>query len=183
MSTRRTATAVASVALALSLVGVAGCSSEDTTATNPAGTAASAVTGAEAVAAVDPGVRAEVEGFVAEAKAYAEANGEEAALATFTEPGGPFHRGELYIYAYNYDGKVIAHGGDASLVGQNLMDMTDPNGVKVIQELSALAESGSGWLEYTWPNPAAGNAEQLKLGYVEKVNDTWFLGSGIYPQT
>lgn len=137
---------------------------------------------AAATASADAADRAAVEAFVTDAVEYVRENGQEAALATFTEPGGPFHQGELYIYAYNFDGTVIAHGGDPNLVGQNLADMTDPNGVKVIQQLSAVAQSGSGWLEYIWPNPAQGNADQLKLGYVEKVNDTWFLGSGYYLQ-
>lgn len=157
--------------LALSSPGLTACSSTQSESTAPTVTASA-----------DAADRAAVEAFVAEAVEYARANGQDAAGAAFTEPGGPFHQGELYIYAYNFDGTVIAHGGDPNLVGQNLIDMTDPNGVKVIQDLSALAQSGSGWLEYTWPNPAQGNVDQLKLGYVEKVNDTWFLGSGYYLQ-
>ena len=43
-----------------------------------------------------------------------------------------------------------------------------------------LARGGSGWLYYTWPNPQHDNVQEPKLGYVEKVDDTWFLGSGTY---
>lgn len=157
-------------ALALCVPGLSACSTGNPTAA-PTSASASAQT---------PD-RAEVKTFVKQAKAYAKANGKRAALATFTQSGGPFHQGELYIYAYDFDGTVIAHGGDPDLVGRNLMDMTDSNGVKVIEELAALARSGSGWLEYTWPNPQHANAEEPKLGYVEKVNDNWFLGSGVYP--
>ena len=130
-------------------------------------------------ATADP-TQADVQAFVKEAVAYARENGKEAALAAFTAPGGQFHRGQLYIYAYDFEGTVIAHGGDAALVGRNLIDMTDPNGVPVIKELVRLAKSGSGWLYYTWPNPAHDNVQEPKLGYVEKVDDTWFLGSGTY---
>ena len=122
----------------------------------------------------------DVQAFVKEAVAYARAHGKEAALEAFTQPGGEFHRGQLYIYAYDFEGTVIAHGGDANLVGRDLLGMTDPNGVKVIQELVRLAEGGGGWLHYTWPNPANGNQQESKLGYVLKVDDDWFLGSGTY---
>lgn len=43
-----------------------------------------------------------------------------------------------------------------------------------------IALSG-GWLSYHWENPATGQ-EEPKLGYVTKVDDTWFLGSGLYPE-
>jgi polar amino acid transport system substrate-binding protein len=124
--------------------------------------------------------KADVQAFVERAVAYAKANGKDAALKAFTQKGGEFHVGQLYIYAYDFSGRVIAHGGDAALVGKDLIGMTDPNGVKVIQELVRLATQGSGWLYYTWPNPAHENKQEPKLGYVVKVDDTWFLGSGTY---
>ncbi len=124
--------------------------------------------------------KADVQAFVQEAVAFAKEKGKDVALQTFTQAGGEFHQGQLYIFAYNFDGTVIAHGGDAKLVGQNLIDMKDPKGVQVIRELVKLAQQGSGWLYYTWPNPQNNNQQEPKLGYVEKVDDTWFLGSGTY---
>lgn len=124
--------------------------------------------------------RAEVQAFVDEAVAYARTHAREDVLATFTEPGGAFHRDDLYVFAYDFDGTVIAHGGDPSLVGRNLIDLEDPNGVPVIRKLVELAQGGSGWLFYAWPNPQADDAVEPKLGYVVKVDDDWFLGSGTY---
>lgn len=123
--------------------------------------------------------RAQVEAFVEEAVKYAKDNGQEKALAVFSDRNGDFVRGELYIYAYDKDGKVIAHGGTANLVGQNLIEMKDPNGVMVIQELRKLAQGGGGWLEYMWNNPLTGKVEP-KVGYVLPVDETWWLGSGYY---
>lgn len=131
-------------------------------------------------AASEAPTKADVQAFVERAVTYAREHGREAALEAFTQKDGAFHQGQLYIYAYDFEGTVIGHGGDASLVGKNLIDMTDPNGVRVIQELRALAEGGSGWLYYTWPNPANGNRQEAKLGYVARVDDGWFLGSGTY---
>ncbi len=117
--------------------------------------------------------------FVQEAVAYVQANGKDKALAEFSDPNGSFKRGELYIYAYDFNANVIAHGGDASLIGKNLIDYTDPNGVKAIQGLIEVARGGEGWFVYTWNNPQTGKQEP-KLGYVMKVDDTWWLGSGTY---
>ena len=124
--------------------------------------------------------REKVVAFVEEAVQYAQGNGKEQALAAFMDRNGAFVRGELYIYAYDFDGTVIAHGGQPELVGKNLIGMTDANGVQVIKELITLARQGSGWLDYLWPNPAHGNIIEPKAGYVMKVDDTWFLGSGLY---
>ena len=143
-------------------------------------TGAPRATASPTPAATDDPTQADVQAFVERAVAFAKANGKEAALAAFTAPGGEFHQGQLYIYAYDFSGTVIAHGGDSSLVGKNLIDMTDPKGVHVIQELVRLARGGGGWLYYTWPNPQHNNAQEPKLGYVEKIDDTWFLGSGTY---
>jgi cytochrome c len=148
----------------------AGCSSSDNQ--NPAVTSTTA-------AATEP-TQADMQAFVEKAVSYAQEKGKDPALAAFTAAGGEFHQGDLYIYAYDFSGTVLAHGGDATLVGKNLIDMKDPNGVLVIQELVRLAQQGSGWLYYTWPNPAHGNQEEPKLGYVTKVDDGWFLGSGVY---
>jgi signal transduction histidine kinase len=121
-----------------------------------------------------------VEQFVDEALEYARENGKEKALAEFTDQSGEFKRGELYIYAYDYDGNVLAHGGDPSLVGQDLIDYEDPEGVKVIRGLIEIArDQGAGWLSYTWENPETGEQEP-KRGYVVDVDGTWFLGSGTY---
>ena len=151
------------------LVTGCGSSNDDQTTTTQAATATTLAP-----------TKADVQAFVEKAVDYAKANGKEAALKAFTQAGGEFHQGQLYIYAYSFDGTVIAHGGNATLVGQNLIDMKDPNGVQVIRELVALAQKGSGWLYYTWPNPGNNNQQEPKLGYVMKVDDSWFLGSGTY---
>ena len=165
------------VLVAVALVGAGGVARAAVQA-GPAGGAGVAPSPSP-TATADP-TQADVRAFVQEAVAFARENGKEAALAAFTATAGQFHQGQLYIYAYDFNGTVIAHGGDAGLVGKNLIGMTDPNGVPVIKELVRLARGGSGWLYYTWPNPAHDNVQEPKLGYVEKVDDTWFLGSGTY---
>jgi hypothetical protein len=171
-------------ALMLLATATVACAWADTAASpsppssSPSGAARSPA--GDPAATADGPTQADVQAFVERAVAYAKANGKDKALASFTAPGGEFHDGELYIFAYDFSGTVIAHGGNPSLVGKNLIGMQDPNGVPVIKELVRLARSGAGWLYYTWPDPQRNNAEEPKLGYVERVDDTWFLGSGTY---
>jgi cytochrome c len=122
----------------------------------------------------------DVAAFVEKALLYAQTNGKEKALKEFMNKDGEFIQGPLYIYAYDFTGTVLSHGGQPKLVGKNLIGMQDANKVKVIQELIKIAQQGGGWLEYLWPNPEHGNKVERKFGYVKKVDDTWFLGSGIY---
>lgn len=127
--------------------------------------------------------RAEVQEFVREAVAYADTHGTEAALEAFSDPTGPFQRGELYIFAHDFDGNVLAHGGNPELVGQNLLGMKDAGGADLLQALMTVARDGGGWVEYEWPNPDADNEVQTKWAYALAVDDQWWVGSGTYEKT
>lgn len=117
--------------------------------------------------------------FVKEAAAYAKANGRKKACEAFNNPLGNFVRGAMYIYAYDMSGVELANGANRELVGKNLIDLTDPNGMKVVQEHVDAAKRGGGWMRYTWKNPATGK-NATKLGYVLPVDGTWLVGSGYY---
>ncbi len=68
------------------------------------------------------------------------------------------------------------------LVGENLIDKTDANGVKLIAEMVRIAnETGSGWVDYLWPFPGTGEVLP-KRSYVARPGDMeMFIGSGFYP--
>ena len=122
----------------------------------------------------------DVKNLVEKAYAYTKANGKAKALKEFMNPKGPFVKGELYIYAYDFGGTVISHGGDPTLVGKNIISYKDPNGVLAVQDAANLAKTkGSGWMTCMFPNPIT-KQQQKKLIYVKKVDDNWFLGSGLY---
>jgi signal transduction histidine kinase len=122
----------------------------------------------------------EMVAFVKEAVAYAEANGKEKALAEFSNPKGSFFRGELYIYAYDINGTTIAHPVNPEKIGVNRINEKDVKGNLFIQELRDAALDGTGFGSYYYINPTQNNAVEKKLGYVMVVDDTWWLGSGIY---
>lgn len=119
--------------------------------------------------------------FVEEAAAYVGEVGRDAALKEFSKPKGKFVRvgGELYIYAYDFKCVCLAHGFTPELVGKDLAEKKDSRGDLVIQKLRDTARGGKGFLEFGWTDPATG-AEGRKLGYVVKIDDTLWLGSGIY---
>jgi cytochrome c len=118
--------------------------------------------------------------FVDTAVVYAKTNGKEKALAEFSNPNGSFVRGELYIYAYDFNGTTLAHPFNPEKIGVNRLNETDAQGGLFIKNLRDAALNGNGFVRFSYINPAHNNSVESKLGYVEKVDDTWFLGSGIY---
>ncbi len=125
--------------------------------------------------------RKDLVAFVESARKFALNHTKEEALKAFNDPKGKFVKGELYISAYDFNGMRLAHPYLLETIGQNVLNDTDPNGVTEVRNRRDLAANyGSGFIYYIWPNPARSNAWELKLGYITKVNDEWFLGSGIY---
>ena len=120
----------------------------------------------------------EVMAFVDEGVTYVNNNGMEKALEEFNKPTGSFVRGDLYIFAYDFNGTCIAHPINPSLVGQT--GLSDINGVDVVGRELALAKRGGGTMYIVFPNPAHDGKEELKLIYIENVNDSLYLGSGLY---
>jgi len=85
-----------------------------------------------------------------------------------------------YFYVYDFDCVNIAHARQKDLQGQNLYDFQDSRGNYVIRLLSAMAQSGGGFVEYWWIKPGE-TGEKRKLGYVEAIpNTNYFIGSGVY---
>lgn len=118
--------------------------------------------------------------YVNEALKFAEENGKETALEVFNDPEGSFIRDGHYIFAYDYEGQNLALPFQPELVGTKRTDAQDPNGVYFIQQILDVARTGDGFTYYVYPDPSKNMTEALKLSYVANVDDTWFLGSGIY---
>ena len=67
--------------------------------------------------------------FVEQAAAYARARGREAALADFNNRTGPFASGDVYVYALDYNGTVLALPFQPEKVGTGYFnDARDSNG-------------------------------------------------------
>ena len=118
--------------------------------------------------------------FVENAAAYAKENGKEAALKEFNDVNGSFIDGELYVFAYDMNGTVIALPYQQELLGTLRTGISDLNGVEFIDGSIDVASDGSGSIYYIYPNPEDNFQKEFKLSYVVPVDNDWFVGSGIY---
>ncbi len=90
-----------------------------------------------------------------------------------------FENGENYVFVFDNKSVTISHA-KASLIGKDLSDLKDTNGVRIIPELVKLAQKGGGNLQYLWPR--AGNDEPVeKWGHAVGFEPwSWMLGTGVY---
>ena len=92
-----------------------------------------------------------------------------------------FHDRDLYPFIYDLNGICVAHGARPALIGKNLVDLKDQDGKYLIREMLKISsDSGSGWVDYKWPNPLTNKIED-KSSYIEKMGN-YFVGVGIYRQ-
>lgn len=131
-------------------------------------------------ASFDQVERDELASYVDEALHFVQESGKENALEVFNDPEGNFTGDGRYIFAYDYEGKNLALPYQPELLGTGRIDAQDPNGVYFIQQVIDVSRMGNGSLYYIYPDPSKNMTQMLKLSYVANVDDTWFLGSGIY---
>jgi signal transduction histidine kinase len=112
----------------------------------------------------------ELVSFVESAVVYAQENGKDEALKEFSNQTGSFVVGELYIYAYDFNGTCIAHPFKSDWIGQNKINKSDSNSVLYIRNLINVAREGTGFTYFIFPNSAHDNKDELKLGYAMKVD-------------
>jgi signal transduction histidine kinase len=126
-------------------------------------------TAAEATAMVKKGVAAIKAGGKDNGKLFSEVTAKDAKWVDR----------DLYLVVYAMDGTVKAHGANAKLVGNNLMDMLDIDGKPYIKERIEQAKAkGSFWQDYKFTNPTSKKIEPKSM-YCEKV-DELVACAGIY---
>lgn len=85
-----------------------------------------------------------------------------------------------YFWIHDFNNFMVAHP-DARLQGTDQSGLTDPNGVKILQEITrVVTERGEGYISYVWKAP---DTEQLqpKLSYGKAIKKwKWIVGTGIY---
>ena len=117
--------------------------------------------------------------LVKRAAAYVKYQGKEKALAEISTPKGMFDKGELYVFAYDLQGVMLAHPKNPALIGQNLINVPDSEGKLFRKEIVEKAKSqGSGWVDYLYLNPET-HREEHKTTYCQKVNDI-IVCCGVY---
>jgi len=85
-----------------------------------------------------------------------------------------------YFFVYDLEGRVLMHSRQPELMGMNLWELRDPQGVPTIQRLIAQARQGGGYVDYLWRKPSSGQMVP-KLGYVTALPKwNWMIGTGLY---
>ncbi len=130
--------------------------------------------------AEDHATKDEAVAMVKKAVDFIKANGAEKAYAAFDDKANTdFHLKDLYIIVYGLNGHCLAHGANAKLVGKDLSDAQDVDGVYYVKDRVKLASSqASFWQDYKFTNPVTKKIEP-KTTYCERLNDTAVCG-GIY---
>ena len=123
--------------------------------------------------------RDDAKALVKRAAAYVKYQGKEKALAEISTPKGMFDKGELYVFAYDLQGVMLAHPKNPALIGQDLIAVPDTEGKLFRKEIVEKAKSqGSGWVDYVYLNPET-NKQEHKTTYFQKVGDV-ILCCGVY---
>ncbi|MHB8880648.1 MAG: cache domain-containing protein [Thermodesulfovibrionales bacterium] len=134
-----------------------------------------------AISAEQRGTAKEAETLVKKAVSYIKANGKAKAFAEFGNKKGQFVDRDLYVFVYDLNGKCVAHGQNPKMVGNDLINMKDPDGRLFVKERVEIAKTkGKGWHNYKFTDPLTKKIEE-KSAYVEKYEDL-IVGSGIYKQ-
>lgn len=117
--------------------------------------------------------------MVAKAVAFVQAQGPEKAYAEFTNKSAAFVDRDLYVVVYGMDGKVLAHGANAKLVGKDMLDATDVDGKFYVKERLALAaKKADFWQDYKFVNPVSKKIEPKQM-FCHPLPDT-AVCAGIY---
>ncbi len=86
-----------------------------------------------------------------------------------------------YIFVVTYDGTTLMNDTQRQLIGKNIWELVDPNGVKVIQEQRKAVENPAGdFIYYVWNKPSSKHVV-TKTSFIRGVEDwEWMIGAGVY---
>ncbi len=113
-------------------------------------------------------------------QAIQEGRRKDEAFSYFSYPLGLFVFGDLYLYALDFKGNVMAQGDRPGLIGTNAWKYQDAKGKFLNQEIiKTLQDTNEGiWVDYVSKNAP-------KMAYAEKVQDakgnSYFIACGYYP--
>jgi cytochrome c len=141
--------------------------------------AATLLAGTTLALAAQHATKDEAVAMVNKAVAAIKAEGVDKAYAEISTKGGKFSHLDLYVVVYGLDGKVLAHGANQKLIGKQMIEATDVDGVYFVKERVKLArEKGTFWQDYKFVNPVTKKIAPKQM-YCERLNETAVCG-GVY---
>jgi cytochrome c len=101
-----------------------------------------------------------------------------AAFVDMTAPSTTYVDRDLYIFVFDSNHLLVAHGANAELVGDDATILVDANGVPFGNTMIVMADEDGEWVDYMWMDPLTGT-EVPKSSYVV-LHDGYIFGSGVY---
>ncbi|MBK7006294.1 MAG: cache domain-containing protein [Burkholderiales bacterium] len=119
--------------------------------------------------AQDHGTKDEAKAMVNAALAHVKKAGNDQAFKDFTADKANWTKKDLYVFAMDMKGVVLAHGANEKLVGKNLIELKDQNGKGFAREFIEVGSTkGEGWVDYDWAHPVTKKVEG-KTSYVKRI--------------
>lgn len=129
--------------------------------------------------AADRGTEAEAEAkaLMAKAAEHYQAVGRDQAIADFNKKDGGFVDRDLYVWCYDNNKTLVAHGMNAKLIGMKVGTLHDADGKDFTTEIynDGMA-NGSGRIEYKWTNPLSKKIEANLTFYQKMGQDLCMVG-------
>lgn len=101
------------------------------------------------------------------------------ALGVAFRTEGDWKQGDLYLSVLTVFGEMFFHGDDPTRDGLDISDLEDDNGEKVVQKILAAANSGGGFVEFTWDDPNDPNDDPSRVAYATSYASGFGVGDFI----
>ena len=101
------------------------------------------------------------------------------ALGVAFRTEGDWKHEDLYLSVLTIAGEVFFHGDDPTRDGLDIGDLEDDGGVKVVQKILAAANSGGGFVEFTWDDPNDPNDDPNRVAYATSYTSGFGVGDFI----
>lgn len=103
--------------------------------------------------------------------AAAAAKDKNATIAEIGNKSGRYVKGEVYVFAYDLTGTMVAHPINAKLIGKNLLEVPDADGKMFRKDIiTGVNSAGSATVRYKYKNPQSGAVEE-KVTFCKKSAD------------
>ena len=100
-------------------------------------------------------------------------------LEEFNKKESQCVKGDLYIWANDFDGIITAHP-KKPIKGKNFYKYKDIGGTQLFKNfIDKVKADGFGWVDYVWSHPKT-NKQTAKTSYVKGIGENQLIGAGIY---
>jgi cytochrome c len=96
--------------------------------------------------AADAGSKDEAIALAKKAIEYVKVKGKDKGFQEISNPRGQFVDRDLYVVVYDMNGKCLAHGANAEMIGRDLIDNKDVDGKEFVKErVEMMKKAQTGW--------------------------------------